>query len=142
MQNKSVHQTFKRPYKTAEFDNPPFRKSNKYIKERCNTSCTCSISQYIYNLNAKDYFPVYALRTNKTPTKKQGVKKLFFVVKNKFWHHISCTCVICLLTTDRQTVNYYSKIHALELLYSDSDTQESMNRQLYPSDSSNFPPLH
>ena len=28
--------------------------------------------------------------------------------------------VICLLTTDRQTVNYYSTIHAQELIYFDS----------------------
>ena len=44
-------------------------------------------------------------------------------------------------TTDLQTVNYYSTIHALELIYFYSYTQETM-KQWYPSDSSNFPPLH
>ena len=39
-------------------------------------------------------------------------------------------------------MNYYSTIHALELIYFDSITQETMKKQLYPSDSSNFPPLH
>ena len=33
-------------------------------------------------------------------------------------------------------------MHALELIYFDSNTQETMKNQLYPSDSSNFPPLH
>ena len=33
--------------------------------------------------------------------------------------------VIYLLTTDRQTVNYYSTINALELIYFDSNTQET-----------------
>ena len=37
--------------------------------------------------------------------------------------------VIYLLTTDRQTVNYYSTIHALELIYFDSNTQETMKKQ-------------
>ena len=32
---------------------------------------------------------------------------------------------------------YYSTIHALELIYFDSNTQETMKKQLYPSDSSN-----
>ena len=31
--------------------------------------------------------------------------------------------VIYLRTTDRQTVNYYSTIHALELIFFDSNTQ-------------------
>ena len=39
-------------------------------------------------------------------------------------------------------MNYYSTIHALELIYFDSNTQETMKKKLYPSDSSNFPPLH
>ena len=46
-----------------------------------------------------------------------------------------------LLISDRQTVNYYSTIHALELIYFDSNTQETMKKQLYRSCSSNFPPL-
>ena len=50
--------------------------------------------------------------------------------------------VMYLLTTDRQTVNYYSTIHALELIYFDSNTQETMKKQLYSSDSYNFPPIH
>ena len=37
--------------------------------------------------------------------------------------------VIYLLTTDRQTVNYYSTIHALELIYFDSNTQEMINQR-------------
>ena len=47
--------------------------------------------------------------------------------------------VIYLLTTDSQTVNYYSTIHAVELIF--FDTQETIKKQLYPSDSSNCPPL-
>ena len=31
--------------------------------------------------------------------------------------------VIFLLTTDRQSVNYYSTIHAIELIYFDSNTR-------------------
>ena len=50
--------------------------------------------------------------------------------------------VIYLLTTDRQTVNYYSTIHALKQIYFVSNTQETMKKKLYPSDSSNFPSLH
>ena len=52
------------------------------------------------------------------------------------------TRVIYQLATDRQTVNYYSTIHALELIFFDSNTQETMKKQLYPSDASSFPPLH
>ena len=48
--------------------------------------------------------------------------------------------VIYVLTTDRQAVNCYSSIHALELNY--SNTQETMKKQLYPSDSYNFPPFN
>ena len=44
--------------------------------------------------------------------------------------------------TDRQTVNYYSTIHALELIYFDSNTQETMKKHLYLLVSSNLPPLH
>ena len=32
-------------------------------------------------------------------------------------------------TTDRQTVNYYSTIHALELIYFDSKIHETMKKQ-------------
>ena len=39
-------------------------------------------------------------------------------------------------------MNYYSTIHALELIYFDPNTQETMKKQLYPSNSSNFRPLH
>ena len=46
--------------------------------------------------------------------------------------------VIYLLTTDPQTVNYYSTIHALGLFYFDSNAQETMKMQLNPSDSVNF----
>ena len=44
--------------------------------------------------------------------------------------------VIYLLTTDRQTVSYYSTIHALELICFNSNTQETMKKQLFPSYSS------
>ena len=39
-----------------------------------------------------------------------------------------------MLAIERQTVNYYSTIHALELIYFDSNTQETMKKRLYPSD--------
>ena len=69
------------------------------------------------------------------------------------WVIIHCLEVICkvdqrearviyLLTTDRQTVIYYSTIHALELIYFDSNTQKTIKKQLESSDSSSFPPLH
>ena len=51
-------------------------------------------------------------------------------------------CPVYLLTTDRQTVIYYSTIRTVELICFDSNTQEMMKKQLYLSDSSNFPPLH
>ena len=47
-----------------------------------------------------------------------------------------------LLIADQQTVIYYSTIQALELICFDSNTQETMKMQLYPSNSSNFPSLH
>ena len=52
--------------------------------------------------------------------------------------------VICKVehTIDQQTMIYYSTIHALELIYFNSNTQETMKKQLYASVSSNFPPLH
>ena len=50
--------------------------------------------------------------------------------------------VIYLLATDRQTVNYCSTIHVLELIYFDSNTHETMKKHFNPSDYSNFPPLH
>ena len=46
---------------------------------------------------------------------------------------------MCLQLTNK--LNYYSTIHALELIYFDSNTQETMKKQLCPSDSFNFPPL-
>ena len=56
---------------------------------------------------------------------------------------ISHEWFICLQLTDK-TVNYYSTIHALELIYLFIYlfTQERVKKQLYPSDSYNFPPLH
>ena len=38
--------------------------------------------------------------------------------------------VIYLLTTDRQTVNYYLTIHALKLVYFDSNIQETMKKKI------------
>ena len=58
------------------------------------------------------------------------------------WQARTSVNEIYLLTTDRQTVIYFSTIHALELIYFDSNTQEMMKKQLCPSDSSNFLPLH
>ena len=50
--------------------------------------------------------------------------------------------MIYLLTNDGQTlIIHYSTIHALELIYFESNTQEMMKKQLYPSDSFNFPAL-
>ena len=49
--------------------------------------------------------------------------------------------MIYLRTTDRRTVNYYSTIHALELIYFDSNTQEMTKTHLKSSASFNFPPL-
>ena len=40
-----------------------------------------------------------------------------------------------LLTTDQQTMIYNSTIHALKLIYFDSNTQETMKKRLYPSGS-------
>ena len=37
-------------------------------------------------------------------------------------------------------MTFNSTIHALELIFFDSNTQETAKKQLYPSDSSNFPP--
>ena len=39
-------------------------------------------------------------------------------------------------------VNYYSTINTQELIYFDSNTQETMKKYLYPSNSSNFQSLH
>ena len=60
---------------------------------------------------------------------------------NRLYHEHEAR-VLYLLTTDRQTVIYYLIIHALQLIYLDSNTQGTMKKQLYPSDSSNFLPLH
>ena len=49
---------------------------------------------------------------------------------------------ICLQRTDKQWITYYSTIHALALIYFDSNAQETMKKRLYPSDSFNCPPLH
>ena len=60
----------------------------------------------------------------------------------KLLYHEREARVIYLRTTDKQTVIHYSTIHALELIYFDSNTQKTMKKHLHPSDSSNFPPLH
>ena len=44
-------------------------------------------------------------------------------------------CLSFYFTIDRQTVIYNSTIHALELILFDSNTQETIKKQLYPSDS-------
>ena len=54
----------------------------------------------------------------------------------------SAQLVIYLRTTDRQAVNYYSTIHAVELIYFDSSKQETTKTHLKYSASSHFPPLH
>ena len=49
----------------------------------------------------------------------------------------------CLQMTDKQwIITQYSTFHTLELIYFDSNTQETMKKQLHPSNSFNFPPLH
>ena len=53
-------------------------------------------------------------------------------------NHQRVARVIYLRSTDRQTVNYYSTIHALELIYFDSNTQEMTKTHLKSSASSNF----
>ena len=50
--------------------------------------------------------------------------------------------VIFLLTTDRQTVIYYSTIHALELIYFNSNTQKTMKKAFRTFKFFSFPPLH
>ena len=50
--------------------------------------------------------------------------------------------MIYLRTTDRQTVNNNSTIHALELIYFDSNTEYMTKTHLKSSASSNFLPLH
>ena len=49
--------------------------------------------------------------------------------------------VIYPLTTDQQPVIYWATNHLLARLCFDSNTQETKKKQLYPWDSSNFPPL-
>ena len=46
------------------------------------------------------------------------------------------------LTTDRQPVTYCATNHLLERICFDSNTQETTERQVYPSDVASFPPLH
>ena len=63
----------------------------------------------------------------------------------QLWRRSNHECevrVIYLLATDRQTMNYYLTIHTLELIYFDSNKQETRKKQLYPSDSSNISSLH
>ena len=46
------------------------------------------------------------------------------------------------LMTYRQLVIYWVTKHLIASLYSDSNTQETMKRQVYPSDVASFLPLH
>ena len=50
--------------------------------------------------------------------------------------------VIYSLTTDRQPVIYWATNQYLARFYFHSNTQETMKRQVYPSDVSSFSPLY
>ena len=59
----------------------------------------------------------------------QGLLERVFSCITTLWNNlIQEARVIYLLTTDRQTVIYYSTIHALELIYFDSNTQKTMKK--------------
>ena len=60
----------------------------------------------------------------------------------KLIYHEHEARVIYLLTADRQPVIYWATNHLLARIYFDSNMQETMTKQLYPSDFSSFPPLH
>ena len=60
----------------------------------------------------------------------------------KWIYHARKARVIYSLTTDRQPVIYWATNHLLAGIYIDSTTQETMRRQVHPSDVSSFPPLH
>ena len=49
-----------------------------------------------------------------------GILKFVILIRN----HEREARVIYLLTNDRQTMNYYSAMHELELIYFDSNTQK------------------
>ena len=57
-------------------------------------------------------------------------------------NHERIAWVIYLRTIHRQTVNYYSTIHAIELIYFDFNTQWTVKIHLKSSTSFNFPQLH
>ena len=80
----------------------------------------------------------------RTASRKQdkSCQKVFWILSSVYkraWTHVIIHClevsckedqnheraarVIYLRTTDRQTVNYYSTIHAMGLIYFDSNTQ-------------------
>ena len=50
--------------------------------------------------------------------------------------------VVYSLTTDRQPVIYWATNLLLARLYFESNTQEMTKRQMYPSETASFPPLH
>ena len=60
----------------------------------------------------------------------------------KWIYHEREAGVIYLLTTDRQPVIYWATNHLVARFYFDSNTQETTQRQVYPTDVSIFPPLH
>ena len=102
----------------------------------------------LYTLNILlSIYVTHTVFNSITRTKPSGYISSLFnrsVLVVNCWVIIHCleVQVIYLLTTDRQTVNYYSTIHALELTYYDSNTQDRLKKQLYRSDSSNIPPLN
>ena len=49
---------------------------------------------------------------------------------------------IKIFTADRQRMIYWAINHLLAKIYFDCNTHETMKKQLYPSDSSKFPPMH
>ena len=56
----------------------------------------------------------------------------------KWIYHEREARVIYSLTTDRQPVIYWATNRLLERFYFDSNTQETIKRQVYPSDVSSF----
>ena len=60
----------------------------------------------------------------------------------KWIYHEREAQVIYSLKTDRQPVIYCPTNHLLASFYFDSNTQETMKWQMYPSDVSSFSPLH
>ena len=71
-----------------------------------------------------DFVVVFHLRNRSAPVRELlSNNSLFGGQLKRRSNHERAARVIYLRTTDRQTVNYYSTIHALELIYFDSNTK-------------------